>query len=88
MFKSGKEWENFYLQELPLIIQEDKTKAVIIGIEQLKSLLSRIQELENKISYHEEKFLENLYYYPGLKGKKKKQRFISWKEENFQNLGP
>ena len=87
MSEYEKQWENFYLSELPLITQENKVKAAIISINHLKRLLKRIEELEREVMFYHEIFLKNLDQSSPKQKKSKTQKFISWEEENFKNLG-
>jgi len=86
MTEERREWENFYLPELPLITQENKVKAAIISIDHLKRLLAKIEELKREVMFYHEIFLENLERPPLKQEKLKAQKFISWEEENFKNL--
>lgn len=87
MSEGEREWDNFYLPELPLITQENKVKAAIINIDHLKRLLAKIEQLEREVMFYHEIFLENLGR-PSLKQRKSKtQKFISWEEKGFTNLG-
>jgi len=87
MSEYEKQWENFYLSELPLITQENKVKAAIISINHLKRLLKRIEELEREVMFYHEIFLKNLDQSSPKQKESKTQKFISWEEENFKNLG-
>ena len=87
MSEQKREWEDFYLPELPLIIQENKVKSAIISIDHLKKLLTRIEELEREAMFCREIFMENLNC-PFVKEKKsKREEFVSWEELGFTNLG-
>jgi len=87
MSEQNKEGEDFYLPELPLVIQENKVKSAIISIDHLKKLLTRIGQLEREVMFYREIFMENLNC-PFVKEKKsRKEEFVSWEEMGFTNLG-
>lgn len=81
-----KNWEFFSIEELPLITQNNRLKAAIIGIDQLKALLAKIQKLENELAYYRQKSLEKIDHFKVDKANLGVKKFISWKEEGFNPL--
>ena len=81
-----EEWGFFSIEELPLITQNNKLKAAIIGINQLKALLEKIQKLENELAYYRQKELNKVTFPQVVKTNSGVRKFISWKEEGFNPL--
>jgi len=86
MSETFEEGGIFSLQELPMIFQEGRLKAAIIGIDQLKSLLTRLKGLESQLGYESKSFLGTIDGPGQAQGQAKKENFISWKEEDFKSL--
>ena len=85
-YEEGKEGEFLSIEELPLVAQNNKLKAAIISIDQLKFLLAKIQKLEDKLTYYRQKALDRVNFSQAVREKSEAKKFISWKEEGFNSL--
>ncbi|MCD6472499.1 hypothetical protein J7K55_05190 [Candidatus Aerophobetes bacterium] len=84
MYKKDKDWEFLPIDELPLITQNNnRLKAVIISIDQIKSLLTKIQKMENELAYYRQKAFDRDNF---SRKTKSANSFIPWEEENFNQF--